>query len=152
MHWLVDLGYICDGKQNAVQTPLWKVMHSLRLHLCVSVPPHLSRAEGLAADAESPLHFPTSILWTEWAGNTSVMAPIKCVSTWAHQVQTTGTWANTLICRCSSRAKLGYSLLQTMLIKQSLSRNVWYGYHVIIPDILYVDDLIQSVMYMIRDY
>ncbi len=72
--------------QTAVHAPPWKMKDSFRLHLClcVSVPHHLSRAEGLAGDAESPLqapppihthththiHTPLSlpILWTEWAG------------------------------------------------------------------------------------
>lgn len=84
-----------------------------------------------------PLH---SVNWMSW--NTCVMGPVKCVTTWAHTVQSSGSWANTWLNTHFLSAGVpvwqDYSLLQTMLIK-ILCR---YVSRVIMFDILYIEDLI----------
>lgn len=73
---------------------------------------------------------PLSILWAEWAGACVLLwAPVQCVTTWAHGVETTGSWARTWLYTHFLSAGVpvwrDYSLLQTMLIKQGqiLCRN-----------------------------
>lgn len=122
--WLVIM-YFCglSGRSGrcVLHSPPWEVKDSIRLHLCVSVSRwRFSWWCWITAPFAPP---PLSILWAEWAGSCVLLwAPVQCVTTWAHGVETTGSWARTWLYTHFLSAGVPvwqyYCLLQTMLIKQ----------------------------------